>query len=78
MLVAVERSHLSCGTVGILGGQGRKTYWWRLRLACGHRTERRVRYKTAGRRGGWVTRPRDDVADPPKRCRCDECDRESR
>jgi hypothetical protein len=65
------------GTGGVLGGQGRATWWWRLTLECGHQVERRARYKTAGPRGGWVAHGPDDVLPASKHARCELCKSEA-
>jgi len=58
-------------------GEGRR--WrprrrWVLTLACGHTDTREVDYVKAGTKRGQNTRDVADVADPPKRIRCDVCE----
>lgn len=58
-------------------GKGRR--WrprrrWVLTLACGHVDTRDVNYIKAGTKRGQNTRDVADVADPPKRVRCDVCE----
>jgi hypothetical protein len=64
------------GRGGLLGPEtARRARWWALVLACGHRTERTVRYKPLGKadRAGAQRRRTEDILPAPKRVKCGEC-----
>jgi hypothetical protein len=56
------------GRGGLLGPDTfRRTHWWELRLSCGHRVERTVRYRPQDRR--YVARGAASSGAPPTRSR---------
>lgn len=67
------------GRGSVLGPDtSRRTRWWELTLACGHKVERTVRYRPlqprrARQRGGTQHRSLDDVLPAPRRVRCEFC-----
>jgi hypothetical protein len=74
----VTGSHLHSGRGSLLGGDtARRARWWALDLACGHKTERTVRYRALPasevQRGGTQHRNADDVLPAPERVRCQQC-----
>lgn len=75
----VSASGPHCGRGSALGPDtDRRTAWWRLRLACGHDTERTVKYgrdPNDPRPGKGRVRHRSiqDVLPAPKKVRCEQC-----
>lgn len=83
--------HMEQVTKAVLKGGGSlfasfKYHWWELELACGHTVERRIRWKprSDGKRParGWSALHHppglDRLPDPPKRAKCEFCERNNR
>ena len=83
LVPVVGEPRLRCGRGGLLGPDTyRRTHWWDLTLACGHRKDVTAKYRPRAdgrvQRGGSSpsrSRGPHDVLPPPRRCRCDECPR---
>lgn len=76
-LRSVNAAQLMSGRGGLLGpDNGRRTWWWEMRLSCGHVQERRATYRPAEDGLRHRQRGKSDVLPAPGRARCDTCKRD--